>query len=418
MKKISGKEKTIINDSVLSIVAIAVMNMVAQFAVYPYLAARFGEESYGNILYLLSYINIIAVSGGSALNYARITSSVKGKTENGEYNLILLLLCAVAVPFSLGVGKFGGVELSGGQVWLFWILLCLTMFRNYMDVDFRLDLNYKGYFLYYMAVSAGYLLGIGLCWLTDIWELALLPGEAFGLLYIAFFGGNLNHRLMVRSEAVKGTVTTAMIMLGTNFLLNLIFNADRLMLKILIDGSAVTIYYLATLLGKTVSLITTPLNSVMLSYLAKYEGGLSRSMFYRILLIMAAAIAVLVVGCVVGSYVLIRILYPDSFAVTKPFFWISSLSQVIFFATTVLTVVLLRFAKQSYQLYINLIYAATFMILGVPMTKANGIWGFSYAILIANGIRLLASIGFGLADQRRRNREAAISGEQKNDPIH
>ena len=175
------------------------------------------------------------------------------------------------------------------------------------------------------------------------------------------------------------------------------------MLKMLISGSAVTIYYLATLLGKTVSLITTPLNSVIISYLAKYEGGFTKAMFRKVLLIIFGAIVVLVLGCVAASYVLIGILYPESFEATKPFFFISSLSQVIFFATTVLTVVLLRFAKQRYQLYINLIYALAFAVLGIPMTKSGGIWGFSYAILIANVVRLGASVGFGLLDQRRRS---------------
>lgn len=402
MKKISGKARVIISDSIWSIIAIAVMNMVAQFAVYPFLAARFGEETYGDILYLLSYINIIAVSGGSALNYARITSSASGKTENGEYNLILLILCGIALPFSFAVRSFGGMDMPGGEVWLFWGLLCMTMFRNYIDVDFRLDLNYKGYFWYYMAVSVGYLLGIVLCKFTGRWELALLPGEVFGVLFVLVRGGNLNRRFAVLSPRVKDTVTTAMIMLGTNFLLNLIFNADRLMLKMLISGSAVTIYYLATLLGKTVSLITTPLNSVIISYLAKYEGGFTKAMFRKVLLIIFGAIVVLVLGCVAASYVLIGILYPESFEATKPFFFISSLSQVIFFATTVLTVVLLRFAKQRYQLYINLIYALAFAVLGIPMTKSGGIWGFSYAILIANVVRLCASVGFGLLDQRRR----------------
>ena len=85
---------------------------------------------------------------------------------------------------------------------------------------------------------------------------------------------------------------------------------------------------------------------------------------------------------------------------------------MIFFATTVLTVVLLRFAKQRYQLYINLIYALAFAVLGIPMTKSGGIWGFSYAILIANVVRLSASVGFGLLDQKRHAAKSEAAGAE------
>ena len=90
-----------------------------------------------------------------------------------------------------------------------------------------------------------------------------------------------------------------------------------------------------------------------------------------------------------------------SYGITKEFFVISSVSQVIFFATSVLAMVLLRFSKQQYQLYINLIYAVAFMLLGVPMTMRNGIWGFSWAILIANLVRMAVAVFLGIMDQRK-----------------
>lgn len=406
-KKLNDKARIIFSDSLYSIVALVVMNMVAQFGVYPFWAKQFGEEHYGDILYLLSFINIFAVSVGSALNYARLADSARGETNNGEYNLILLVMCLLAVLFSYGVQRFAGVAMVGSEVWVFWALLCSTMWRNYIDVDFRLSLNYRGYFKYYMVVSVGYLLGIWLCSVTGIWEVALLPGEILGIVYVFVRGDNLRRKPFRMSIRVRQTVTTCLIMLATNFILNLIFNADRFMLKALIGGTAVTIYYLASLLGKTVSLITTPLNSVIISYLAKYKGEFTWKMFCRLLTVIAAAAVVLVFGCVAASYVLIRILYPESYEMAKEFFVISSVSQVIFFATSVLTVVLLRFAKQQYQLYINLVYAAAFVILGIPMTKSGGIWGFSWAILLANLVRMAVTVVLGICDQRMRAKSHA-----------
>lgn len=396
------KAKVIFSDSIYSIIALVIMNMVAQFAVYPFWARQFGAERYGDILYLLSFINIFAVSVGSALNYSRLADSAKFKTGNGEYTWIMLAMGVLGIPFSFGVRTFAGVEMGTAEVWIFWLLLFATMWRNYIDVDFRLSLNYKGYFKYYLVISVGYVIGIVLSKVTGVWELALLPGELLGIAYVFLRGDNLRKAPLRCSEEVKRTVNTCLIMLATNFILNVIFNVDRFMLKALIGGTAVTVYYLSSLLGKTVSLITTPLNSVLISYLAKYKGDFTKKMFCILLLIIAGAGFILVVGCVVGSYILIPILYPESYEMAKDFFLISSVSQVIFFATTVLTMVLLRFAKQQYQLYINLVYAVAFLILGVPLTMNDGIWGFSWAILIANFVRLVVAVFFGILDQRKR----------------
>ena len=72
MKKKDKKLQVVLSDSIYSIVALVVMNMVAQFAVYPAWSKHFGSTYYGDILYLLSFINIYAVSVGLALNYARL----------------------------------------------------------------------------------------------------------------------------------------------------------------------------------------------------------------------------------------------------------------------------------------------------------------------------------------------------------
>lgn len=405
MKKNESKLRVLFSDSVYSIAALVIMNMMAQFAVYPAWSKQFGPEFYGDILYLLSFINIYSVSVGMALNYARLANSAKFKTENGEYHLILLLMAVLGIPFSFLVKAYSGVSMAEGEEWIFWILLCTTMVRNYADVDFRLGLNYKGYFKYYLSVSIGYGIGIFLCRVTGIWELGLLVGEMMGMAYVFVFGDYLRKHTFRVSGNLKQTVYSCLIMVSTHFIMNLIFNADRFMLKALIGGTAVTIYYLSSLLGKTVSLITTPLNSVIISYLAKYKGEFGWKLFTKLLAIIAVASIVLLFGCVIASHILIQILYPDSYEMAKEFFWISSASQVVFFATSVLMVVLLRFSKQSYQLYINLIYAAAFLVLGIPLTQSQGIWGFSYAILFANLIRMVVSILFGAFDQNKKRLE-------------
>lgn len=60
-----------------------------------------GSEEYGNILYLISIMNIIAISVGRACNYARMTESATKDTWNINYNIILMASSVIVIPVML-----------------------------------------------------------------------------------------------------------------------------------------------------------------------------------------------------------------------------------------------------------------------------------------------------------------------------
>ena len=47
---LKSKIKTIASDSILSIIALVLMNVVAQFIVYPFWKRAYGSDFYGHIL--------------------------------------------------------------------------------------------------------------------------------------------------------------------------------------------------------------------------------------------------------------------------------------------------------------------------------------------------------------------------------
>ena len=129
-------------------------------------------------------MNIIAISVGSACNYARMTESATKDTWNINYNIILMASSVIVIPVMLIIVKFCGVPMTVTEAVTFLILTILTMWRFYADVEYRLHLNYKGYFLYYLFISIGYLIGIVLFKVTGMWALALIPGEIAGLIMV------------------------------------------------------------------------------------------------------------------------------------------------------------------------------------------------------------------------------------------
>lgn len=61
----------------------------------------------------------------------------------------------------------------------------------------------------------------------------------------------------------------------------------------------------------------------------------------------------------------------------KPYFLIANMSQIMYFATNMVTVVLLRFTITRYQMSINVVYAAAFVVLCIPAAIVLGFPGFS-----------------------------------------
>lgn len=384
--------KSFLTDSMWSIAGLVLMNVAAQFVVYPAWNRRLGSESYGNILYLMSLLNIVAISMGSGTNYARMTCASNEKCSNNAYLLLLGIVSLLAFPFSAMIQFLGGVPMSGLDCLLFALLLCATMWRFYADVEYRLSLNYKGYFLYYLSISIGYLVGIFLMNATGLWPLALLPGELLGIIIVAFKGNTLRWDSLLTRKEFQHACRVILILFVTNVMSNIVFNGDRLLLKFLLGGSSVTVYYLASLLGKTLSLITTPLNSVIMSYLARYKGSPSTKQIHLVSLA-SVLLSVLSTGvCTVASHILIPILYPQDFAASQPYFILGNSAQVLFFVGNVISVILIRFADTKYQIHINVVYAISFCVLCIPFTWKLGLIGFCFSLFLTCLLRLAYSL--------------------------
>ena len=180
--------RRVMGDSIWSIAGLMLMNLAAQFAVYPLWNRRLGNESYGHILFLLSAMNILAVSMGTACNYGRMKESAERETGNRTYLRMLAWASLAAVPYMIVASLLSGAGMSPAETALLVLLTVATMWRFYADVGYRLTLNYRGFFLYYLTVSLGYGVGVALFLRTGLWPLALLPGELAGLCLVLLRG--------------------------------------------------------------------------------------------------------------------------------------------------------------------------------------------------------------------------------------
>lgn len=386
------KLKTLICDSVWSIAALIIMNGVLQLIAYPILRGKYGAEEYGNILYLMGIVNIIAVSVGCSVNNSRLKFS-KEKRHIFGYKLFLIFSYVMFLPISGIVFACSGRNYRWIDLCLYWLLMCITTYRNYADVKYRLNVNYKGYFFYYLAVSLGYVIGIGIFAITHKWMLLFLTGELMSV--IAMEHGNKKSIKEQSVTEVKNTFSSIGTLLSAQLLVNTVLNADRLILKFFVGNTAVTIYYAASLIGKMAALITAPLNSVLIGHLVKGDRKLSYKEYLQLsgmVMIMAVFVWFL---CMAGSHIFVRNFYPQEYQMARELFIWANAAFVLYFFSGIIMTVLLCYIKEKYQLYINAVYCVVFLFLTIPASIYYGIKGFAITLFLVNLFRFLFAVFIG-----------------------
>ena len=195
---------------------------------------------------------------------------------------------------------------------------------------------------------------------------------------------------------------------GAYLINNLVFNFDRVIIKFIIGSDAVTVYYVAALLGKTVALLFGPLSSIMLSYLIKYKITFNVRRFVILIFSIAIMGGVVFAGCMLAGPLLVRILYPNVFDEVQLLLGVASLAQIFYFMSIFLLTLVLTICGSRWQLRILIGYAAIFMVITFVFMKLFQLQGFALGALLVNMMLfiLIACLGLwqivksGLCDQK------------------
>ncbi len=378
----------ILKDTAMSVFAVGIMHFVLQFILYPFFERKLGSAGYGEYIYCMTFVNIVSAAIGCGINLERMKLSVNEKTQNGDFILMYFVFCVLTIPAYFFYLKIGNISFDFTEHIVFIILCVLTIFRNYGDVDFRLRIDYKKYFLYYVFLSVGYLLGLLVWGESGKCFHILICGELFALIYLLLRGQTLRNKPFALSNHLMINIKLTIPLVISIFVSNCILNMDRILLKIVCGSEVVSLYYVASLFGKTMSLVSMPLNNVLIGYLTRYNKKITVREIRRIMKIFIGIGIIVEIVCSIGSYIILPFLYPATSLLANQYYIVANMSFVIFFITSFMTIILLRYGKEQYQLYMNVIFATAFFILCVPSCIKWGIWGLCVSLIVANVIRL------------------------------
>ena len=396
--------KRFILDLVYGTAGLIAMNGVMQFVVTPFLNNRLGAANCDIFLFFMALVGFMASAFGSGANYARMTISTRRESENGDYNYFLLFVAILSAI----VTTAGMTLLNIHSILTFilvYVVMMATILRYYSDVEYRLNTDYKQFFIYYILIACGYLVGVAVFPLTKSWQIIILLGESFALLFVVIKGKIYRGKLWKRSKNFKENIKTMFSLSFAYCLSDFVSYTDRILIPLFAHEGASTTFYVATLVGKIVALLTTPLNGVIIGHLSKYKGNITKKMFATItsgLLV----VAFFVIGAsMIASHILVPLLYPDLYSEAKKLFLVANASQVFFFLSNTMMVIVLRFTHEKYQLYLGIIYAILFFLIVVPGIMWYGLWGIAYGLLIINSLKFLIITAMGFYGIRKKEKE-------------
>lgn len=387
------KQKKIVSNTAYTIGGALLMNGVLQILIYPLLNRMMGSDQLGELLYLMGLVAILCPSVGQALNTSRLVVRRDYEVKNGDYNLLLLLFGGVGTVITLVVAKKSMVSLPV----ILWtaILLLTTIFRYYGDVEYRLNLNYKRYFIYYCVLTVGYVAGFGIYFLTENWFWVFVTGEVASLIYLGITG-SVFHGFWKTSLFLGEAFRRGGFLVFSYLITNLTLNIDRLVLEHLIGHLAVTQYYVTSLIGKTLVLLVAPVNTIIISYLTRKKERMDRKQFLIFTGIGGAVSLAFFVGAQIGTPIFVKLFYGDLYESVRGMVTVVNLSQILGVFSAYLFIVVLTFTEEKWQLILQVVHLVVITALVLIFTQKRGIMGFAVSVLIANGVRVAAVILLGV----------------------
>lgn len=391
--RVTGKKK-VIYDMALNIISVGISTVVLQLFILPSIAKHIDDASYGLMVTILAMMNTVPSTIGNVLNNVRLLNRKEKNEEDQGGDLavlfwisetIIFVFLVIASILYLGFGDLLGIILTVfvGLVWLA---------AEYHSVAFRLDLDYKGVLLSNIIRSIALVIGYGLFLITKRWQVIYLFGFVGSYFYLLVIKkSRIVFEKPRRTEIFGKCLRDAASLSGANVVGRSINYADKILMYPIMGGPAVSIYYAATLLGKVVSLVITPINSVALSYLSKYKKKPDKIFRWVFLTGLGICIAGYFFAIILGKPIL-TFFYPDYAEEAIKYIYITSASIVIQVFTSVITPFVIKFCKTYWQVVINLITIIIYIVVSLLLVKKLGLTGFCIGVLIANIVKLIITL--------------------------
>ena len=382
-------KRKIVLDMILNIVATAIPTIVLQLLILPALAWDMPDEKYGLLVTILAFLNVVPSTMGNVLNNIRLLYNNKyiEKKYEGDFNIILLLLMGINI-IVVGVFSYS----YENTLTIFSLLMTLFvsvvwLAKEYFIVAFRLKIDYVAIMINNLLQVAGYCLGYVIYRFIGQWQFIYLTGYIVSLVYIFMHCSIWREKFRI-TPLFKDTTWQSALLLASNLLNRVITYADKILIYPILGGEVVSVYYAATIFGKIVSLIITPVNSVVLTYLSKLKKK-QDTMFKTAFLIGICVCFIGYVCCIAISRPVLGIIYPQYVNDAMQYIYITTGTTVLYALISIVNPFILKYFPMKWQIAINGGTALFYVALCMTLLHFFGLYGFCIGALMTNLFKLI-----------------------------
>lgn len=379
-------------DILYNILAAFIPLFVLQFVALPVVAQRVSSVANGEMLSVYSLCILIGSAFGSVLNNSRLVLHRAYQQENltGDFNIIFL---GTSVIGSL-VTVFGVMLLTPEISVINYTLMtaatvCLVA-ATYLNAAFRLQLDYSSILMDACIRSIGFGVGLLVFLHTGVWSFIFFTAYFFSALYHTMRTGFIREPA-IRTRLFRSTFTKYITLLGSGLMVSSGAYLDKLLLFPLLGGTAVSVYYVASIIGKTFGMVVAPMTGVMLSYFARMDS-FPRSSFRKMIILLVLLGAVAYCFMIVFSRPFLSLLYPQLVEQALQYVHVTSAAFVVLSIANAVNAVLLKFRDIRWQVRTNLGHMLAYVTLSVVLMQDGGLYGFSWGLFIAALLKLIALI--------------------------
>ncbi len=378
----------IIKDVSYSLVAYALPTFALYFVVQPVIARYLSGEENGLFLTILSiirYITNVLITPLATLRLLEKSRCITDDQLNLKFNHIFAFVTIIGVIITGFIIFAYSNSTDIINILLSLVVLLFLFFHDYYYIVFRLNIDFKKITIDNALIVLGFFVGLGLFTFFHYWQLVFISGYLAGSIYVFVQAHKLLQIGKMRSRKTPEINKKYLELSATNVIGNAIVYCDKLLIYPVLGGNNVSIYNAAGVVSKVISVISSPVRNVLLSYLVdKDKIVISRKLYRRILVLIPIIMALLVFVFSLAGIVLCKFLYPMFYDEAVKF--IPMIVGAIVIKTTYGTanLILLQFAKTSFQTIFSVISLVLYLafVLVFTFVLHMGLWGFCWSTFL------------------------------------
>lgn len=392
------KKKNFILDSFKTISSTIMVAFSLQLFAYPTISHSLGSETFGEILSIYTIITMFSVVTGNTLNNIRMIN-VGEYNENFIYrNFVLILVISCLIESFILVVLFHYLyKIDKITIFCLLVINILMILRIYLNVYFRLKLQFSKILIAAIYQVLGLTIGILLFKFFEYWILIFLLSEICIVLYTLYTLRYLkfNNDNQIKQKSILPDYLNLLV---SNSLNNVNIYIDRIILLPIIGGGAVAVSFLATFIGKIFATFMFPINNVILSYIS-VKATNNKKRLYFIVNVYGIILSVLIILVSYPTTIfIVEYFYHRNSSEVRPFIILGNIGVFLGVIATMIQSLNTKYISITKQTSYVTLHTIIYIILSLILTAIYGLYGFFIITLIANVIKILLLTYIGIKD--------------------